>query len=277
MEKRVLKILWVLVNYNADNEIYEFINNIKSVINSSKIEFYVVDNSSSLLPRSEDDNINIINVDYNLGYLKAFNFAVECYLKKNNNDYPEFTVLSNTDMKLDNNFKCFFDIQCAEKFDVFSPQIITADGYDSNPFIRKRFSKRNLYFNVFCSYYFSYIVKSFVKLLVNNLFNNKSYKKDQYFNLNDNNYECYGIHGSFMSFSKKFFLSGCNLSNYKSFLYCEELFVSEEARLHTLKVGFTDKIKIIHEENKYTSTITTANNLKWYRDSLTNFINKYYR
>ena len=87
--------------------------------------------------------------------------------------------------------------------------------------------------------------------------------------------EIYAVHGSFIILTKNFFARGGNL-NYESFLYCEELFLCEQAHHLKLKVIYDSCLEILHNEHATTSIIKEKTALNYMRQSINFILNKFY-
>ncbi|WP_412491262.1 hypothetical protein [Vibrio fluvialis] len=273
-----MKVLWVLVNYHADGEITKFIEMNNDVFADSdvNITYTVVDNSSSFF---DDGNLDlkVLRPGANLGYLPAFKFAIDEYMKRHD-ELPDFLVLSNSDLSIGSELKGFFHLQDKYSYDIFSSQVKTIDGMLSNPIQEFRPSRLRLLFQYLSSFGFIYRCKNFLR----------RWKKRSSGRLGNEDSsdiggatickvsDCYSVHGCFFSLSRNFFDKGGDLSGYDTFLFCEEFYISEEANKHNLKVGFTKLYEIIHEEHKYVSLVPRKRNLKWYRESLVSIYRKYY-
>lgn len=264
-----MKILWVLVNYYADDEIIRFIQKFSKFnqLYLYDIDFVIVDNSNTFNGVEVLDNCQVIkSPNGNCGYLPAFSFAVNHFVDEHG-AYPDFSVLSNSDLTLPENIMMIFDEQNRLGFDLFSPQVLSNEGGRGNPFLVSRPSVFKMISYYLTSIKMVYNVKKMIRKtqFLNSLRTNNNISKTG---------SCYAVHGSIFSLSKLFFERGGSLSQYTSFLYCEEIFLAEEVRRYNGRVGFTCKVQVHHEEHKYVSQVSTSDNLKWYRESISMMIKK---
>ena len=101
-------ILNIIVNYNNQEDVFKYLNEINNQNKNSLFELILVDNSKNFdLNKLNKTNFNFkieyLNPKKNLGYYGAADFAFKHFLK--NNPIPKITIVSNTDIKFcDKNF-----------------------------------------------------------------------------------------------------------------------------------------------------------------------------
>jgi GT2 family glycosyltransferase len=157
--------------------------------------------------------------------------------------------------------------------DIVGPDVIsTLNGQHQNPYIPERISRKKMEFfrdissNIlkYNTFLLAYYLKNKLVGLVQKAA--RSYEKGR---------EVYSIHGSFMVFSNHFFEKGGHFT-YGSFLFGEEIFVGEIARMNNLRVVYDPAFRIIHREHATTGIFKKASHVKFMHDSYSYILATYY-
>ena len=256
-----IKFLITAICYNAHEDAKRLLDSIELAFTASKstVDVFVVlsDNSSSEAPLELIDADYSFNYSYlkneNIGYFPAFNAGI-----KSLNCVPsafDYIAVSNVDLQLD---KSFFDnlakLQAVPDVGVIAPKIRSlSNGRDLNPKMLVRPSVKKIKFR---RALFAYPV---LFKIYNILTRVKEYlvSKKQKITVKENSsvtgfLEMYGAHGSFILFTKNYFLAGASV-DYPRFLFGEEGFVAEQARAKSLKIIHTPQI-IIHDHEHGTTS-----------------------
>ena len=252
---------YIIICYNNEKEVITFI---KDVLHNQKVDLdiYVVANS---IQYNDDfkslNNVTLLYPEKNLGYLGAFQYALE---NINSHKYS-FVCFSNTDLTFDS-FQLLNNLSrklADETIAIIAPSIIY-EKRNQNPLAFKRPSK----FRVFLVYLLTF--SPFVFLLR---------KKIMHFTgvipeLSFKDYDCYALHGSFFMFSIKH-LHKFNF-NHTQLLYGEEIYIAEQCREIKLRSVWSDTETIYHEANSTTSLLGLKNKLRYIRKANKYRLKHYY-
>lgn len=256
------KVCIIAVCYNAHNDAKNLLESIALASDNEKeqLELFVVlsDNSTSVPPADLVNakfkfNYTFIKND-NIGYFPAFLRGVRSL----NIDIKEFDYIavSNVDLQVDRSFfKSLNALQVAKDVGVIAPSILSmSNGRDLNPKMRVRPSVRKI---KFARSLFEFPLLFNVYNLLTRIKEYVASKRQQQsdnatVSLGKSFYEMYGAHGSFIIFTKQYFLAGASIE-YPRFLFGEEGFVAEQARAKSLKIVHVPQI-IIHDREHGTTS-----------------------
>lgn len=286
-----MKILIVAVCYNAYNDTLKFLESIdiaRIQVDLLDLRVVICDNSNNdyennNLVKAEElrEKINAFKFNYikldNVGYFPAFLAGKEFMDDLEGCDSWDYVFVSNVDLKFD---KLFFEelFKCDIPIDVgvVAPSIISNQTLeDINPKIMlrpKKIKLVGLYYGFqILVFYRVYNWLSIVKAKIN------GYRLKKYSdNLHLSGDEMYAAHGSIMIFTKSYFKSGASIY-YPRFLFGEEVFVAEEARLKGLKTVYFSELKIYDNEHGSTSReadrFISKEHVKSYKYLLENYFN----
>jgi GT2 family glycosyltransferase len=246
------KALLVVVNYFNDEEVISYVNDeLKGQRNNLYV--MIVNNGShyknKLAVELDGPDIKVLEVAKNLGYLPAFVFAVETY-QGIHNSLPEFLILSNSDVYFEQKtfFQQLFNDYSGTSVGAIGPRIISlSQGIDQNPFGVRRISSSKLRLLRFVQgNYFAYLIYQTLFLLKNKVLRNQPTNKIPV--------EVYSIHGSFMILTGNFFSKAHGWLKKAPFLFGEELYLAEVARLIGFKFIFDPNLTVGHKEHATTGT-----------------------
>lgn len=269
-----MKVVIITINYFSVQALNEFYASVKAALDAdthSSAELYVIDNSGDLknecgFHQFERLTFTIETARVNLGY-----FGAKKLLKDYNFLDADYVIYCNCDLKLDVDFlKELRNLNVSS--DMMAPAILSRDGkVNSNPKYLKRLSKRKLQRIK--------LIKSFslIDWVYTSLSELTLLLKPGQLDLikNGKSYEIYAPHGSLLIFKNKDFFKGLN--EYNSFMFCEELYVAEEARLNNLKINYCPSLRVYDDRHQSISKVATKIVAIWYRDSLDFILNKYYK
>lgn len=259
-----MKLCIVAVCYNAHEDAKRLLDSIELAFSESRVKFelFVVlsDNSNSLAPQeltcaSYSYSYSYLKNDRNIGYFPAFSASIKNLgLVTTEFDY---IAVTNVDLELDKTFFVNLEgLNIDHKVGVIAPKIRSlSNGRDLNPKMLVRPSVNKILFN---RAVFSYPVLFKLYNIITKFREYVSSKKQK---LNKNECECssasdflemYGAHGSFMIFTKNYFLAYASI-DYPRFLFGEEGFVAEQARAKSLKIIHVPKL-IIHDREHGTTS-----------------------
>ncbi len=266
------KILFIVINYYNETEVGDFVTHLsKQSINDYQI--LIVNNGSKnlkVLEHITDSNTHasVIHSDKNHGYFGGAALAFNSWINQHS-QLPDFVILCNTDIEFKS--KDFFSSVINENADVIGPSIISSKNkLDQNPYYKHRIALRKLkLLRVIFSFYPFYLLyqsASIIKTFLTKQLNANTENKKQ---------EVYTIHGSFMIFNQTFFSKRGNF-NYGSFLYGEEIFIGEIARINSMKVVYDPNIQILHHEHSTTGTFKKPLHIKFMKQSIDYLINTFF-
>ena len=212
--------------------------------------------------------VTIVDSNENKGYLGGAEFGLTTYLNQNK-ELPSHLIVCNTDIIFGDDL--FLSKLYTLTDDVIGPTIISSKTrLNQNPFYTNRISDKKLKFLklIFSAYplYVGYQLLSVVK-------NSLSLKKIDA--IKDNSKKVYAIHGSFMIFNKSYFEKGGNF-NYGSFLYGEEIYIAELARINCMSVTYHSSLKIIHQEHSTTGLFKKPLHVKYMSQSINYLLNRFF-
>ena len=268
----------IVVDYNGIEKTASYIKHCREMIEDSHIiNFIIVDNSLnnksinyfrdnniimdnldidiSALPDNvqvykyiySEYNVILVKANENLGYAKGNNLGVKVSKLLFDDKYY---IFSNNDLRIYKKFKVSTLIECFSidsKIAVVGPEIMNLQGEFQSPI--KRIS---LLGQLILSYYDMIFGGIFGKLTKNNIYDGTS----KY---------AYWVAGSFfIADSEKFNKVGMFDEN--TFLYLEEMILSERLLKHDYKVYFSNKVRLIHEHTTK-DTLSELRNIEIHFDS----------
>ncbi len=271
-----MQILFILVLYYNDDEVECFFRDQLKKQTLQDFHVLIVNNGCRDIGRlrsrfSDAQNVEIIGEGENLGYMGGANFAISYFKNKYTNKSP-LVIISNTDIE-------FLQIDFLEKlfcekdnFDVAGPSILsTITHSELNPFSIRRISRSKLNFlNFVYSAYYFYLMYQSLSLIKRKFFKTASNDETGLTPVN-----VYAIHGSFMVLASSYFEKGGDF-NYGSFLYEEEVFIAEKARLADLRTMYIPSLRLLHREHATTGTFKSRKQIEYMRNSIRYILDTFY-
>ena len=267
------KVLIICVDYQSEDETISYVSDLRSQSISEVIDIVVVCNSGIeklVNELSKYTDIHLYDFHKNMGYFPAANAGLQEYLKEHK--LPPLVIVSNTDIRIRQNV--FFEklLALPYDYDVLAPSIINTEGYNQNPFIMNRLTKKKLNillgifkcYPLFCLYSYLSRVKASLKKPIKN-------KSD--YNLRPE--VIYAPHGSFIIFSKSYFSKGGDLMH-ECFLYGEELYIAESGIKYSMNVLFEKSLCVEHLEHVTTSLMGSRNKANYLHAATSYIVNRFY-
>jgi GT2 family glycosyltransferase len=261
-----MKICIIPICFNAHfdaQRLLDSINKAYAVVQNIDLEVILMDNSTSSPEITID--YSVLNYKYseqknkNIGYFPAFNKAI-VGLKEKIFAF-EYIIVCNVDLVVAEDFLQILKKHILhQNIGLIAPGIYSEKlGYDLNPGMMKRPSKIKIKFmmvicsniKIFKMYMLLSKFKEFVRMQLVRNFHKKIILSG---GVNKSN--MYGAHGSFMIFTKNYFIKGANV-DYKRFLFGEEGFVAEQLRNVNLIIEHVPTIRIYDKEHGSTSKVTS--------------------
>lgn len=231
MLKTKNKLRLVIVDNSCNDDAIKYLNKLNIVGN--KIDYIRHKKVSSIYQYTyKNHELILINANSNLGYAKGNNLGVVIINKLYNN--IEYYIFSNNDLKFTEKLEVnrILDIfKKDEKIAVVGPRIRDLNGKDQSPNKKSNIWKRGVL------YY------------PNMLIGNKLSRFTKNVDYTGESKYCYWVSGSFfIADSKKFIEVGMFDNN--TFLYCEEMILSERLLKHNYLTYFYNDFSLIHEHGK---------------------------
>lgn len=255
------KVLIICLNFNNNNEVLEYIKHIdkRSIVEEVEIDIVIVENGNTYLSEI-DKYIKKARVYYfcpykNLGYLNGLMYGLEEYKKINN--LPKFIIFSNTDIKICEGFFKRMLTEYKTYEGIIAPNIYSPENKKyQNPFMKKQITYLNLKKLL--------IISSSINLF--KLYTILYEFKSKIISSQESNSELiYAAHGSFLIFTREYF-EKIKL-NYKSFLYGEEIYIANKAKINNMKIYYDKELRIIHTEHSVTNKINYKNKTKLFNQT----------
>lgn len=262
------RVLAICVNYNDEENTCRFVNEFLDQNDSRLLEIIIADTSDRTEPHKAllslqqiDGRVTLLSIGKNLGYLGAANWALIKYLEKKK--LPEWIVISNVDIVFSGN-DFLTNLLSIPHYNiaVIAPSIIsTKTGFDQNPHMPIKPLKMKVYIRelLLLNYY---VYKIFLRLhlLIQDIKKSINLCKLKNVQRTNESRIIYAMHGSFFILSSEYFIRGGNLK-YAPFLFGEEYFIAENARMMNLEILYEPKLLLFHDEHK--STGVSLNKQKW--------------
>ncbi|WP_233004652.1 glycosyltransferase family 2 protein [Exiguobacterium aurantiacum] len=275
-------MLVILINYKNSIETVNYVEELsRQNLFNQLMKIRIVDNSEneeeyySLKNKLEKyKNVEVINPNENLGYFNAANLAFKKYVRENS--LPEWVIISNTDISYESQdfFEQLLTLYSKGINGIIAPSILSSSSMtDQNPYAKYRFTKGKLVFykNLYKSQFLTTLASYFVRM-------KRSYKKQTSTNENyteNPTSEIYAPHGAFIIFNKLYFQNGGDL-NYKSFLFCEEIYLGELSKANGLQVVYDNRFKVIHHEHSTVSLLKKNKLLHYSKESIEYILKEFY-
>jgi len=248
-----MKVAIVCICYNAYDHLLKYARSLHVALSGcTGVDFtlVVVDNSTAPADDQALQTIAEMGFNYiyhkspNVGYFPAFTRGVE--LLSSPADF-DGVAISNVDLSVSPDF--FVSLQQSmqgidRNIGIIAPAIISLGrGADLNPKTIYRPTRFALQKNIFI----------FKRLWLFQIYRKLSeLKAKRPFVSYPSGMNFYSPHGSFILFTRQYFLSGA-LYNYPQFLFGEENFVAEQCRRVGLKVNYQPVVKIFDDDHGSTS------------------------
>ena len=272
--EKAVKLSIIIVNYKNESLTIKYIKNELSkvtidhniiIVNNEATEKSnkilteelngVLINDINSLPTATSSSIYIINNPQNSGFARGNNIGTSFAL---NIATPEFILFTNNDIKLKskNAVEVLIDkLKSLPQAGIIGPKVTGLDGEPQSPEPFTTFWDKHIW------------------MLLSSFFYSKK-KKIERFKLNYSKQAKEGFHykvmGSFFIVKTKDFLK-CNMMDPHTFLYAEEMILSERMKSIGKKVYYEPSVEVIHEHGA-----TTHKHIKWKKGSDIGFTSECY-
>ncbi len=271
------KMLLSVVCYDNENEIINFGKIVSRQSLSKNITLIITCNKSSKIDFLINEfkkiklESHIYNPSKNLGYLPGVIYGIEEYTKENGDNY-EWIFICNTDISFESNhfFESFFDLNKNDKIWCVGPNILLAyNQKPQNPFLIERPSNFKIKFWKFIySNYYLYSFYVFLSKIKGQMKHKSAYGEETKY--------VYSVHGSAFFIKKDCYHQLQSLKE-KTFMYGEELLISEIIYKNNKNVLFYSDIVIFHNENQTTSKIAVKQKQIWFKQSINMIYSNYFK
>ncbi|WP_276489094.1 glycosyltransferase family 2 protein [Ectopseudomonas mendocina] len=257
-----MKVCLVPICYNSHSDALSLLDSIESAYGAcSGLELEVVLCDNSTVPSLFDISLQAYSYSFkyfksdNIGYFPAFNNSlsklsskIECY---------DYVVVCNVDLEIaEDFFSVLQSTMLSSDIGLVAPGIFSGnDGRDLNPKIMRRPSllKTNFMRIICSSPYVFFWYRKLARLREIRRSRLQARVRSSVVSDATVNDECmYGAHGSFMVFTKSYFVKGGSV-NYPRFLFGEECFVAEQLLEHGLKIKHLRSLRVFDKEHASTS------------------------
>jgi GT2 family glycosyltransferase len=271
--------LLVTVNYKGEQSTLELLASLSRLNEFSSLDVIVVDNDSgeenlSQLKASLTSlpNVQLLVSATNRGYFGAAKFAYDHYLGQGH-ELPDWTIVCNHDVVLgDPDFLLKLSSEDWRSAGVLAPRIRLAEtGADQNPFMLnppnwwRRFTMR--FYSSCYPFGLLWDWLSRRKSSLRNVFSSglRPPGRPQ---------QIYAAHGSFLIFSRSYFMAGGVLDD-TLFLFGEEIAVAETCRKLRLKICYAPALQVLHDEHSSVGLGMSRAAYRYHKQSVRHLFSKY--
>jgi GT2 family glycosyltransferase len=270
-----MTITFFIINFKADRLVRELIDSIKLSKRDFKInvDVHIIDNSlknqeelRKFKKECNEEDVFIHANPKNVGYFGAIPKAQQILKNSNSN----CVVYCNPDLKLDSGF--FKELLNTINSDgIIAPAIISlGEGVDQNPKYVNRlsFSKlRRLKFIYSNHVYYTlfFLLARLKEITINRIFNKE---------IKLGNQIIYAPHGSMIIFNNISFFT--ELKPYPCFLFGEEIFIAEEAKIKNIRIFYKPEIKVFDVRHASINLLSAKHRREMYLESINYILKEYY-
>lgn len=269
----------IVISYRNPLELESFLEHLETRNNTAFASCIAVANglspqeSAVISLRSAErlaGRLQLIAGPQNPGYFGGAALGWKRMIQRNN--LPDWIVITNDDIRFGTDF---FDILAGRDptgIAVLAPDIVVpATGLHQNPYYAQKPSRVRLEFLLFLHRHLR-IMKLFLRLRqVRQRWRSQKRPAAQLVRK-----QIYAPHGACIILSRNFFQSGGNLE-YPCFLYGEEFFIAEQAKMLGLSICFDPELTTRHFEHSSTDKLPPASVAGHVRESLSFLLRAYYR
>ena len=272
------KLLISVVCFNNDDEVLKFANLLSKQKNSNSLVLIVTCNKvrdfSSLTNQMKKIKLEtyIYDLNENVGYLPGLLYGFNRYISEVNCDF-DWILMSNTDITFDSSdfFEKFINAEIDLNTWCVGPDIIlTRCGKHQNPFLIKRPSRKKIYLWIFVN----------SNIFMHNFYHFLSKIKSKFVKKHGNLSDCvsnvYSVHGCSFFIRKELAKDLFSLKE-KTFMYGEELLISENVLKNNKEILYFPKISLHHNENQVTGKVNNLRKMKWSKKSIMLIYNNYFK
>lgn len=257
------------VTYNSYPEFYHYLDSIcqavKTAEGKAEVEVFVADNTDKV-PQEisyQTDNVRlkVFPFHQNLGYFGA----IGKMMQQVDTTVYDYCIISNVDLILDKDMLIMLaEYPYEDTTGWIAPQIWSQqEKRDRNPKIISRYPLSKLKkLQTLFKYPLLYA------LYIMTLYRRKTFQ-------NHSAGEIYAGHGSFIILTREY-LTRCGIIDYPVFLFCEEIYLGEQCRLHDLKVVYQPDIHVVDTEHASTCTFKRSKYCKYNYQAISHILKNYY-
>ena len=232
------------VNYASYGELVSFLSSVQEAAQKAKevlaVDVFVADNTDKdAEPIHVEKGVCAIRIflfHENLGYMGA----VQRMMALTDISIYDYVAISNVDLILDkDSLLAMADLDLGNNVGWIAPRLFSAQlGYDRNPSVLLRYSKRHLQL---LRLMFSY---PWICVMYKKTF----YKRKKFHSTYREGLRFYAGHGSFMILTREYF-NRCGIPTYPVFLFGEELYLAEKCKSNGLSVVYCPSISLWDKEH----------------------------
>lgn len=258
------KLLICLVNYNTEHDIYKFVESVEKKSVDLYIEYSLADNSNTF-----DSNITYTDRPFyvykgygNVGYLPGALIGFSNGSLKFD-DY-DFIWITNTDIEISEDFfRLFYEFVESKGSVVYAPQVIDSLGCKQNPLWTKRPTNKKI---SIISIQSSNIYLYYIYTLLSRIRKRLSFNSSRTGTEGNSNSRVYALHGCSMIIPSNLFKR--TKHSYEPFLFCEELYLAEEARIQGIDCYVDERNVVRHHEHASFMGLPKRNQVQWLNESI---------
>ncbi len=255
-------ILLICVSYHSDDLAVRLVESFLRLRSAGCLHIVVVDNSVNdpelrFAGRIEHPQVTVLAPPANMGYFGAASYALSHYLYRHS--LPDWVIVANVDLTVTDAafLERLIGYPQASDLAVIAPSIRSRlTGHEQNPFLLRRPSRwRMMFYKYLFRVYWLLILYRLLGVAWKRLKGLPRMESHSGRDLGTPRTKVvYAAHGSFMIFSREYFVRGGNL-NYPSFLFGEEMFVAESARRLGLQILHDPGFQVVHEDHAGTGVV----------------------
>lgn len=268
------KILNIVVCYENENEILEYIKKLELQDSFDKIDLGIVVNKYGQYTKEEFNhavnktnlNVNIIEPSKNLGYINGFLYGFNSYL--GTNMLYKYIILSNTDIDFIDS--TFYNTLLTRSYDervwCIGPSIYSTKTKSfQNPVCSNKRPKWKI----------QLLSIIFSLRIIGKMYYKYATKKSKINNEHRGSKNTYEVHGSYIIL-KPLLVKELVKEKFEAFMFSEESFIAEIVLKNNKIVYYDSELKIIHNEHSVTGQIVSAKKIQMYSESLKFILKRFY-
>lgn len=257
-----MRYCFVILHFKVAIVTIECIKKIYKQCGKNDIKIILVDNHSDngSLEQIKDEFLQYKNIEYvmierNVGFAKGNNIGFLLAKHKYNAD---FVIVMNNDVFIEQALFCEMIKQIYEEsnFDLLGPDIITRNGLHQNPLHDCIISKRRLTKAIWLTRTKLFLMPLYnirLKIKIEESIGNENYSSEQ---------TDVPLHGSCIIFSKNYTGKHEFAFYPNTFLYAEEDILYYLCKKEKLKLLYSPKLNVFHNEDVSTNTLCKTNKAK---------------
>lgn len=276
-------VLLLCVNYHSEDAVLRCMDTVRAQQFEGQLHTVVIDNSeppatdARFNALAKEEGFEVVIPPENLGYFGGAAYGFDHYMRSA--PLPDWVIVSNPDILLKDTgfFQKLQHLHADSTCAMVAPAIMSSlTGDNQNPFMKQRPGKSITQFRKFLATHVlvfnAYELLSHAKRGVRGLLKRS---KRLLSSTPGETRSIYAPHGSFIIFSNAYFASGGTLE-YEPFLYGEENYVAELARLMKRSVVYDPRLEVTHEEHATTGLLKSRAMVRIILEARTYLFNQFY-